>query len=91
MSIGVAPRPAWVGKPPLPIDGCTCRCHRYPGIYHAVPCCGVGVRSLAPEFVGLAELLGETMPLPEVNESNSPMAWLMWDLAVEARDRREAA
>lgn len=93
MTRGELPRPAWVGNPPIAIDDCECFCHRMPGVYHCVPCCGAGLRGVvkAHEFVGLDELLGNGPMLPEVDESNTPMAWLAWDLAVEALDARAAA
>lgn len=43
----------------------------------------------ALQFVGLAELLGDDLPLPEVIEhDSSEFTWLAWDMAVEAQDAR---
>ena len=34
-----APYSSKGGLPPA-CNGCTCACHRQPGVYHCIPCCG---------------------------------------------------
>lgn len=50
----IANRP-WLGAERLPKahDGCTCECHRVPGVYHCVPCCGPSRGRAFGHFVDL--------------------------------------
>lgn len=48
----------------------------------------IALGSSALEFIGLAELVGERIPQPEVIEASGDYAWRAWDAAVAAQDAR---